>query len=112
MSGSDFNQVSPSPTPISFNNDDQDTRLLSSTVRPTDEERADTIKKLMKDEEKESGIITQFYPDYEEEDYDDIDEEIDNEEQERKTFVKSSTPAPNRIRIPNIRPKFSVSTVI
>ena len=109
MSGSDFNLVSPSPIPTSFdNNDDNQFTLRSSTVRPTDEERANTIKKLMKDE-KESGLITQFYPDYEEEDYE-IDEEVDNEEQERKTFIKSSTPAPNRIRIPNIRPKFSVST--
>ena len=109
MSGSDFNLVSPSPIPTSFDNDDDNKfTLQSSTVRPTDEERANTIKKLMKDE-KESGLITQFYPDYEEEDYE-IDEEVDNEEQERKTFIKSSTPAPNRIRIPNIRPKFSVST--
>ena len=108
MSGSDFNLVSPSPIPTSFdNNDDNQFTLRSSTVRPTDEERANTIKKLMKDE-KESGLITQFYPDYEEEDYE-VDEEVDNEEQERKTFIKSSTPAPNRIRIPNIRPKFSVS---
>ena len=108
MSGSDFNLVSPSPIPTSFDNDDDKFTLRSSTVRPTDEERANTIKKLMKDE-KESGLITQFYPDYEEEDYE-IDEEVDNEEQERKTFIKSSTPAPNRIRIPKDRPKSSVST--
>ena len=108
MSGSTFSLVSGS-TPASpfevvtrgFSRDFSKIQNTGgpSTARPTDEERGETMKKLMKDEEKE--IITQFYPDYEYED----EEEEENPEEIRKNPVKTNVV--NRFR-PDTRPKFTV----
>ena len=59
ISGSTFSQTT-STTPPSNQFVDQ------STQRPSDDERMESMTKLMKKEEK-TKIITQFYPDYEEE---------------------------------------------
>ena len=59
LSGSTFT-LAPKTTEI------QD--FAPSTIRPTEDERADSMEKLMKDEKKVSDrpdLITQFYPDYE-----------------------------------------------
>ena len=69
--------------------------IQSSTIRPTEEERAQTIEKLMKDEKEKA--ITQFYPDY---DYED-----EEEEEEKIRIIKPDIA--NRFR-PN-RPKFTVN---
>lgn len=54
----------PSTTESAF----EDNFTLQSTIRPTEDERADTMEKLMKEEK--DHLITQFYPDY------DYEEEI------------------------------------
>lgn len=58
VSGSTFTKA-PATTPEPV----EDT----STIRPSDDERIENMTKLMKDEKKKEDIITQFYPDYEEE---------------------------------------------
>merc|ERR1712150_365828 len=60
VSGNTFNTVTTSPFAVTRDI----ISIQSSTIRPTEEERAQTIEKLMKDE-KEAKAITQFYPDYE-----------------------------------------------
>jgi hypothetical protein len=62
--GISTSQFVPSTTESAF----EDNFTLQSTIRPTEDERADTMEKLMKEEK--DHLITQFYPDY------DYEEEI------------------------------------
>ena len=104
VSGSTFSLVTTSPSPFEvvtrgFSRDfTKQNTGGPSTARPTDEERGETMKKLMKDEEE---IITQFYPDYEYEE----EEEEETKEEVRKNPVKTNVV--NRFR-PDTRPKFTV----
>ena len=59
ISGSTFSQTTAS-TPASTNSNFQ--VVQSTTVRPSDDERIETMTKLMKKEKTKA--ITQFYPDY------------------------------------------------
>ena len=58
LSGSTFTLNPPSTAESS-----EELFARSTTIRPTEDERADSMEKFMKDEKK-SELITQFYPDY------------------------------------------------
>ena len=78
LSGSTFT-LAPKTTEI------QD--FARSTVRPTEDERADSMEKLMKDEKKEL-LITSFYPDYE-------------YESEKESFNELSKPSTKKVNSAN-----------
>ena len=78
ISGSTFSQTTAS-TPASINSDFQVVQS-TTTVRPSDDERIETMTKLMK-KEKNTKAITQFYPDYDysektKEEEENVDEEV------------------------------------
>ena len=60
ISGSTFSQTTASTPATSTNSNFQ--VVQSTTVRPSDDERIETMTKLMKKEKTKA--ITQFYPDY------------------------------------------------
>ena len=86
ISGSTFSQTTAS-TPASINSDFQ--VVQSTTVRPSDDERIETMTKLMK-KEKNTKAITQFYPDY---DYEKTKEEenVDEEVRVASPKIKSNS---------------------
>ena len=80
ISGSTFSQTTAS-TPASINSNLQ--VVQSTTVRPSDDERIETMTKLMKKEKTKA--ITQFYPDY---DYEKTQEEENIKEEDRVASPK------------------------
>ena len=94
ISGSTFSQTTAS-TPASINSNLQ--VVQSTTVRPSDDERIETMTKLMKKEKTKA--ITQFYPDY---DYEKTEEEnIEEEDRVASPKIKSSS---NKV-CSSVRPK-------
>ena len=95
ISGSTFSQTTAS-TPASINSDFQ--VVQSTTVRPSDDERIETMTKLMKKEKTKA--ITQFYPDY---DYEKAEEEnIEEEDRVASPKIKSNS---NKVCSIQVQPK-------
>ncbi len=71
--------------------------VFVTTERPSDDERMDSMTKLMMDDkanhttEEEEDIITQFYPDYE---YDSKEEDNDFEVIEEQRAIGTKVPRP------------------
>ena len=85
ISGSTFSQTTASTPATSINSNFQ--VVQSTTVRPSDDERIETMTKLMKKEK--TKVITQFYPDY---DYEKTeDENIKEKDRVASPKIKSSS---------------------
>ena len=63
--------------------------VQSTTVRPSDDERIETMTKLMKKEKTKA--ITQFYPDYDYEKTQEKEENVDEEVRVASPKIKSSS---------------------